>query len=372
MKYLKTILLFLLVTTVLSAQDYHTIELLPNETETVENVDFYVSGIIDNRAYKNNIGIAQKGAFNRKVLSQFSKEFDKELLDYLVTVFPKEENKTPLVLRINQLLILEKTGAFKETGKAIVNLDVLKKQGDTYVLLGSYTSKKEKNSMDVTRKHDDRIRATLKDCLMKYNDTDPSQIINKPITLITQSKPVIFDEPIAKGFFVSFLELYNNQSFSDSTIQFKDNKHRTNKLFLKDREHKRAMYYAFSDGEDIYLNASNYSGEKHFVKTKRVDDFLLFNDNFIHADDVGGMTLAFGVLGTLASNKNTNVLLDLTSGQYHNISISKIKLLLKKEHPDLFKKYKGENNNTENVFEVFAELYKRSDRNFVNDIIKSE
>ncbi len=107
------------------ARDYHIINLMPLEDDTVADVNFFVSKVIDNRIYKDNLGIAQKGVFNKKVLSIFEYPFEEELTDYFSAIFPKSSSKTPVVVRINQLLISEHTGAFKETGKATVNLDVL-------------------------------------------------------------------------------------------------------------------------------------------------------------------------------------------------------------------------------------------------------
>ncbi len=357
--------------TLAQQREFHVIELLPNETETAEAVDFYIKDIIDNRIYKGNIGIAQKGAFNRKVLSRFSKAFDKEVLDYLQTVFPQDTSKVGLTLRINQLLISENTGAFKETGKAIINLDVLVERNDEIGLLGSYSSMREKNSMDVTRKHDDRIRGVFKDCMMEFNATDWKRIDPKPLSLELPKEPILLSQKPSSGFFKSFMEFYNNQTFEDATITFKDNRHRPGKLFLEDRDHKRALYYAYSDGTDIYINAANYSGEKHFVKTSKVNRFLLFNDAFVNQEDVGGMSLAFGVLGVLASNKQTNVLMDLYSGEYHAIDRLKIKALLKEKYPDHYKSLKKKPNDVLLLKSILEELFEKEDEKKLIGILKA-
>ena len=358
-KLILSILLLVISSALVNAQKskIHVIELLPNDTEKKENVDFYISEVIDNRVQKNNIGIAQKGVFNKKVLSKFNKAFSQEILDYLVTVFPEDINKKALVLRINQLLIFENTGAFKETGKAIVTLDILEKEDSGYVLLESFSAFREKNSMDVTGKHDDRIRAVLKDCLMQFNSLDWKSITPKAISNIESKLPKLFTEKPVKGFYKSFLELYNNQTFRDSSIVFKDNSHRPQKLFLSDRTHKKALYYAYSDGENVYLNAANYSGEKHFVKTKQIDKYLLFNDTFVHQDKVGTMSLAFGVLGVLASNHQDHILLDLLSGQFHVLNRKKIVGLLNKiEFRELYKLYRSKPNDIEVMHSILKKL----------------
>ncbi len=370
----KALVIIVLMSSVVNfcqAQDYHIINLLPLEEDTVENVNFYVSKIIDNRIYKDNLGIAQKGVFNKKVLSTFYNPFEEELMDYFNAIFPANTSKSPLVLRINQLLISENTGAFKETGKATVNLDVLTEKDAIYYFLGSFSAYAEKNSVDVTGKHDDRIREILKSCLIQFSELKPNTQMNRPILIENPSSPVILSEPIKKGFYTSFSELYNNQPFQDASIVFKDYSSNQEKLNLEEREHKRALYYAYSDGDYIYLNASNYSGEKHFVKSELIDKYLLFNDTFVNQDKAAGMSLAFGVLGLLMSNEQTNVLLDLYTGQYHSIDGSKIRMLLNDKYPDLYKHVRKNLNNKDLMKSVLLKLLESENKEEVRYILEA-
>ncbi|MBL86404.1 MAG: hypothetical protein CMO82_07080 [Winogradskyella sp.] len=351
----------LLVSFALNAQnkDVHEIELLPNETETVLSTDFYISEIIDNRIIKSNIGIAQKGLMNRKVLSDFSKDFDREILDYLETILPIDSSKTALSLRINQLLISEHTGAFKETGKAIVRLNVLVKLNDSiYGNYGSFEASRSKNSMDVTRKHDDRIRAVLKDCLMQFDSLDREVLVLKKLNPFSPESVKVLNDSIKQGFFETYMELANNSPIRD--INFKiQNRTTDEKLHLKDTIiNKKIMHFAYNDGENTYLNASTYSGERHYVKTDRFDDFLIFSDVFVNQDNVSGMSLAFGVLGVLMSNEHQTVLFDLSTGQFYPMTRTKMRLLLKKDYPEFYKKYKRNSRNHEMNKEIIQSIYK--------------
>ena len=276
-----------------------------------------------------------------------------------------------MVVRVNQLLISEHRGAFKETGKATVNLDVLNFDKNNYILLGSFSAYAEKNSVDVTGKHDDRIREILKSCLIQFSELNPDTQMNRTILLENPSAPVILSEPIKKGFYTSFSELYNNQPFQDASIVFKDYSSNQEKLNLEEREHKRALYYAYSDGDYIYLNASNYSGEKHFVKSELIDKYLLFNDTFVNQDKAAGMSLAFGVLGLLMSNEQTNVLLDLYTGQYHSIDGSKIRMLLNDKYPDLYKHVRKNLNNKDLMKSVLIKLLESENKEEVRYILEA-
>lgn len=362
-----------LVSTFSHAQkkDIHSIELLPNDSETVLVTDFYISEIIDNRILKTNIGIAQKGLMNRKVLSDFSKDFDVELLEYLSTILPVDSTKTALSLRINQLLISEHTGAFKETGKAIVRLDVLEKDNlNNYSALGSFTAERSKNSMDVTRKHDDRIRAVLKDCMVQFDSLDWKSITPDKIDITRPKEAKIINEGVAEGFFKTYTELANNDALSNLTFRVQ-NRSTDEKLHLKDSLNKKITHFAYYDGEAIFLNASTYSGERHYIKTERLDSFLLFTDIFVNQDNVSGMSMAFGVLGVLASNERQTVLFDLNSGQFHALNRSKMRLILKNDYPDLYKKFKRDSRNYELAKEIITGLYEQESPEVFREMISS-
>lgn len=351
--------------------DYHIIELFPIGEDTIPQVDFYVSKIIDNRVYKDNIGIAQKGMFNKKVLSNFNKPLENALMEYLNIICPVDSSKKGLVIRVNQLLISENTGAFKETGKAIVDLDMLENRNGTYYLLGSYSAFVEKNSVDVTRKHDDRIRGVINECLMQFNNSNWKENKGRVLDIEKSNEPHLLNEAFKKGFFISFLELYKNEPFEDETIEFKEADHSSDKLILKERDHKRALYYAYSDGNNIYINAANYSSEKYFVKTELIDRYLLFNDTFVNQNQVAGMSMAFGMLGILASNTQSNVLLDMNTGQYHIIDDNKIKLLLRNNYPDLYEKMKKHPNNLMLLKSILIGLLNGKNSDNVRTILES-
>ncbi|MBR9915525.1 MAG: hypothetical protein GYB32_11980 [Algicola sp.] len=354
---LQIFLLVFICHTYAQKKDVHIIELLPNDTETVMDCDFYIAEIIDNRIIKSNIGIAQKGLMNRKVLSDFSKDFGREILDYLETITPKDSSKQALTLRINQLLISEHTGAFKETGKAVVRLDVLIKNDDAYGKLGSFSDLKTKNSMDVTRKHDDRIRAVLKHCLMQFDSLEWSSIEAKSIDVTKPKVAKILNADIQQGFFETYMELANNNP--DNQVNFEvQNRSTERKLHLKDTENNdKIVDFAYYDGKDLYLNAASYSGERHYIKTERFDQFLIFSDVFVNDDNVAGMSMAFGVLGVLASSERQTVMFDLNSGQFFPMARTKMRLILKEDYPDLYKKFKRDSRNHTLIKEILQTLY---------------
>lgn len=353
------ILQMFLFTLVMSGQKkrVHTVALLPNETVSRIETDFYISEIIDNRLITTNIGIAQKGLLNRKVPAVFSKDFEEEILDYLETVFPKDTTKTALALRINQLLISEHTGALKETGKSIVRLDVLKKiDEDIYGSYGNFSSNAAKNGIDVTGKHDDRIRKVFKESLMQFDSTDWKNMRPKIINIELPVTPKILTEDIQKGFFRTYLELLNNNAINDLEFQIQDRSTRE-KLHLKDSNRNKLIHFAYHDGSNLYLNASTYSGERHYVKTERFDDFLIFSDVFINQDNASEMSFAFGVLGLLSSNERQTVFFDLKTGKFYPFNQRRMKSLLQNDFPKLYRKYRANSRYYDEVKAILKEVY---------------
>lgn len=218
----------------------------------------------------------------------------------------------------------------------------------------------EKNSVDVTAKHDDRIRGILKECLMLFNSTNWRVVEPILIDLEKKGQSKVLVENYKEGFYYSLLELYNNKTIIDRAYSVDERKSNGDKLFLKSDEQGKAMYFAYSDGDDLYLNAAIYSADRHYIKTYKFDEFVLFNDVFVNDDKVMGWSYALGLLGQLVSTENQNVLMDLNTGEIFTLSKKKMKLILGKKYPKLLKQYY---NNSKDVNEVL---------NILNYVLENE
>ncbi|WP_335965383.1 hypothetical protein [Galbibacter sp. PAP.153] len=354
----------------------HVVDLLDFKDEEVLHASFYIDNVVDNRIYKENIGFAQKGPFNKDVPAVFPDSLSVTLQNYFNRRLPnKNDSLSAITIRINQLLVSEKTGFASETGTAIINMDFLKKKsGNTYYLLDSYVKSITKNAvMDATSKHDDRLRELLNDGLNQFNkniatlskETNVISIENKTII-----SPLIEGVPPKEGFYPSFSELYRNQSILDSGL--KEKKRKDDKLYFESDNKKEPSFYAYSNGSDIYLNATIYSEDKHYIKTKRVDDFLLFNDTFVNENSVAALSFTFGLMGALIGNQNNNVLLDLSTGKYYLLSGSKMKALLNGLNKNLFKLYKKNDRNTEEIAKLLEYVFENTpDKEKAKAIIRS-
>jgi len=142
MKLKFTLLIVLFFSIVVNAQvrKKNKINLEKVTIDVIDNTSFYIQKIIDNRFQKEGIGIVQKTLTNDRSITVFEHKFEDELLQYISKIVIPSDLKTPLIVRVNDLLIYEETKAFNENGYAYVYLDVFDYKDGIHKCLGSYTA----------------------------------------------------------------------------------------------------------------------------------------------------------------------------------------------------------------------------------------
>lgn len=358
----KLAVIFLLLAVALSAQNKTEYKLisLEDENDVPLESQFYIENVYDGRQLKNSIGMIQKGITNRKVLANFEKPLETEIRDYMAKIYPKREGAVPVSLRVNELYISEYTEAATETGYASIVADVIEYKNNGEYIAGTYSSTIEGTGMDVTRKHDDRIKKALQQCMGRYIVTPPEEKLaipydkNAPIMGRVALKP-------EKGIYVSYKDLISNKPNEASNYYLKskeDKYHLVNSTTGKKEEN----YYAYSDGEDVYLNVSRYALSKYYAKTYRIADKYFINDVHISEDKAVNMGAVFGLVGLLSmmaldmDETNIPMMIDVNTGQPYFLEKSTIKTMLG-ERPDLLKEYKKSNRTTEDVRNIFIKFY---------------
>lgn len=334
---------------------YHLIS-LENEKDTPLEFRYYVENVYDGRQFKENIGTVQKGAFNTKMLARFEKPFEQEIKDYLVKVLPKNENTKPISLRINDLFVSELTEAVSETGFASVIADVIVNiEGQDYIV-GTVAANVESSGMDVTGKHDDRIKLALQKCIARF-EIMPEDEFTK--VTFNANEPIVKREAgkAPKGIYVSYTDMLKGKPIDDANYYLKAD---GNKYYLINNvtSKKAEYYYAYSDGETVYLNVSKYATEKFYAKTEMIAGKYFIEDVVYNANNTAMMTVMFGIMGTLMSSGETHVpmLIDGDSGQPFFLSNSEVKTLLS-PYPDLLKQYKKSKRTTGDVKTALIKYY---------------
>lgn len=340
-----------------SATTYHLIS-LSGEAAEAAPMPFYVAGVYDGRQFTDNIGTVQKGIANRPVLARFEKPFMEETSQYLLAAYPKKEGAYPVWVRINDLYISEYTDKNEETGYASVMMDVMTKKNDTLYIEGTYGGNIEGTGMDVTRKHNVRIRQAFNKCLGLYEITPPEEKTREVFT----EENIKRDIPVkpATGVYSSYMDMVKNKPLANDTYYLKQDK---DKYYIinKTNSQKCSNFYAYSDGETVYLNVTKYANEKYYAKTERIADKYFIEkvayDQFKAISQVAMFQL-FGYYGGAAiiDDITMPMLADCYSGQPFFLSKSGIKTLLAPQ-PQLLDEYKKSKKTAEAIKRVVTKYY---------------
>lgn len=330
MKKINFILLFLVSTNFIFAQKQHKVTLTPS-TINLQSRQFFVKDIIDARPNKETIGYAQKGLSNRRVNANFSEPFTVHLQKAFDKMMPAQEGLTPVLAKVHNLYVSETTTAWKETGIAEIGIEFL--SIDSTSSYGFYQAVEKKNGADVTKNHDKRILTALTSCL--------TQLTNKwdmPNTEVLDFTTVVFDpnQPIKKGVYLSFSDFILNEPLDtiEVAIEKLNKKADLYKITHTKTEKKLKKVYGVFDGTDFYLNAAQYSYQTHFTKAQFKGRFIYFEDKVSNT----GATIAFGLIGALASAKTIGVVLDTETGLISELTRDYLAIILK-EYPELRKMY---------------------------------
>jgi hypothetical protein len=339
---------------------YHTIS-LRDKNDLPIGLDFYIEKVYDGRQFKENIGTVQKGAFNTKVLSNFEKPFTDELYDYLSIVCPKQENKKKIAIRINDLYVSELTRSFSETGYATIVLDIIEQRNDVNYSVGTFSSTIESNGMDVTNKHDERLKEVLQNCLSEYIKTEEK---NKTLMLFDPNQHAnrtISATPL-KGIYLTYNDVLNNKPLDDSNFSVSD-KNDKYILINNTTKLKELNYYGFSDGQNFFINVSKYARDRYYAKTDIIGNKYYIENVLYNPNNAIAMVAMFGLIGvaiaSAASDSSVPMLIDCYSGQPSFLSNSEIKAMLL-PYPALLKEYKNSNKNNQDKKYILKKYFDQS------------
>lgn len=332
---------------------YHTISLM-DKNDTPIGLNFSISKVYDGRQFKENIGIVQKGPFNKKVLANFEKPLEEEFFNYLSVILPSA-NKN-IAIRINDLYISEFTKAFSETGFATIVLDVIEQKEDIDYIVGTYSYTAEGNGVDVTAKHDNRLKGALIQILTEYKMTSPDKktMINFDPNQVVANKNLV-DTP-KKGIYLTYADVLNEKPFVEDFIATNKNE----KFYIMDASRKdKSNYFGFSDGNNFYINVSKYANAKFYAKTSIVGNKYFVEDVIYDPNSVVAAGAMFGLVGVLIASSGSGsvpMLIDCYSGQPIFLSNSEIKTLLKPQ-PELYKEYKESKKSSQDIKSVLEKYY---------------
>lgn len=291
------------------------------------STNFYISEIIDARPLKENIGVAQRGMFNKQVSAQFSEDFIPHLQSYFNGLLPSEASKTPLILKVHQLYISERTAAMSELGSCDVNLEFLKEENGRQYSLGQFSSKVENGGLDVTAGHDKRIKQAIQECVEQFalSNWDDSEVENVLVQNEQHFQPL---ENLKKGLYHHFGELKSNSPKTDipyySKMISQSKKAQHYQVFESNKKKRIKNLFGYSDGTHVYLNASRYTQGEYFIQSKMIGRYIYFEDQYASS----AATAAGGLVGTLVSMRHLGIILDTQTGITTVLNNRNMELLL--------------------------------------------
>ena len=314
----------------------HLITLKP---EADLNFDFYVTEVQDVRQIRGNIGIAQTGLMNKQVPANFSEDFSHHLKAYFNSILPEKSIAQPLIVKVHKLYISERTAAMSELGSCEVSLEFLKSENGNMYSFGTFQSSVEGKGMDVTPKHDDRIKEAIKNCITKFI---ASNWQNSEIAEVTSDLKVKnqFDvkQILKAGLYFDFEDLVNNSPKQDLPYRTKkiseNNKSEHFQVLQQERKKRVKNLFGYSDGKNIYLNATRYTQSEYFIKSKFIGRYIYFEDQYSSPT----ATAAFGLIGAAVSNRHTGIVLDTKTGITTVLNNKNMENLLK-DYPELLNEY---------------------------------
>nr|WP_309759109.1 DUF6563 family protein [Flavobacterium sp.] len=338
--------------------EFHLIS-LKDKSDKALGFDFYVEKVYDGRQFKENIGTVQKGGFNRKVLANFEKSLSEEFFDYLSIICPKDEKKPKISIRVNDLFISELTRAMSETGYATIEIDVIESKEGTDYIVGSYIATTESNGMDVTGKHDERLKKVLQECLTNYLKTNVSEKTKVAFEVDQNIKNKTIVNLPPKGVYLTYLDVLNGKPNDDANFEIVNKKERFY-LLNKVTRSEEMNYYGFSDGENFYINVSKYASSRYYSKTEIINSKYFIENVIYNPNNAIAMGAMFGLIGvaiaSASSDSSIPMLIDCYTGQPSFLSNGEMKAMLS-SYPELLQEYKNSDKSSYAKKNILKKLY---------------
>lgn len=327
--------------------------------------NFNYSGVIDRRLIKENVGYVQIGLSNKRVPALFEGKFEEVIEAQVPKVILDDADGEKIYFVFHALNVGERISGMSERGSCRMEIEFVKKIDSTYYSYGTFTSEVEGKGMDVTGGHDRRILQALKECIIGFESSILSNNSAVEIFELEETSfPYNYNEVPAKGMYSSFPKMAKNEPMENFDIQFSririDSKHKNNaegekyKLKILNKEDKKKRIIYISNGKEIFMHASRFSYATYYLKSKHIGRYIYFEDRF--PSQMAGY--AFGLIGTIASNKLRGILLDTSNGQVVLLNKSIVYNLVK-EYKDISKPFVNSKKKTEDMEAAIVALNKK-------------
>ncbi len=151
---------------------------LKQEKFIIPHQDFYIANVTDNREKKDDIGFVYKGLFNKKTRAYFKGGLEYQFSKYLSNNQTDRILNEPIVLKVVEFNISEKTNSVYEFGYVNIKAEFYRIEDDNlkkvFEIETSETGSAmdNENGFDVTKGHEQRIRKVLIKCLEEFSKSN--------------------------------------------------------------------------------------------------------------------------------------------------------------------------------------------------------
>ncbi len=350
---------------------------MSKEKIIINDFNYSITKILDQRLNRFLIGSVQKGLANKRFPADFENNLPNEF-GTLITNSNLNSNKSnELVIIINSLWIDERTSAFEEIGLVDLDFYIAKTIDSSYVILDEQDISTTKNTFDATSGHSKRIAEAIEIGLNNFNKLNPQKYLNEKYLEKKYNKDstIAKCKCIKKGIFNTSADLLHNETNKNKTFFDKVEYTEINasiKDSLKIKEVRKI--FAFSDGIDIYINSMCYGNYEprnnkkmgyQFGKAKLNGTLIIIDDKINDMMGKVAMTSAFGLLGALASSNmkiEAKFFMDLRKGAVLPLKVKYVEMALE-EFPELLQKFKKSRQDDFAIIAFLNEMNRRLDEN---------
>ena len=337
-------------TTIIAQKPYNVV--LKNEQIKIPVCDFQIDSIIDNRHHQRGIGMIKKGRKDRSIPTFFENNFN-TLKDYFSKNLPVKQDKlTPIFIVINRFWIWEEINTISSYGHFELAIEFCKKDS-TQKLISLYTFEKsvEQIDSDLPNSHEERIRQVFTEVLANFTKIDIENIkgVVKNMAIVNPQNSLNQLEEIDAGIYETRTDFINRTpsklSHTAKILQVEGNKNRF--FLINSLTSTNSKIYAYSDGKDIYLNASSYAQPvfDQYSKILEKGRFVLVEDYVPQQYNPSAtlLTYSFGIAGALAAyalteSEEKGVVIDLKRGYCFVFTYDNMNYVVS-EFPDIQKKW---------------------------------
>ncbi len=365
MKSLLTASMLLLFCNLSTAQkNFYTIKFKASVKQFKASFNF--AGVIDRRLVKEHVGYARIGINNRIVPAWLEGPFEEEMAKQVERIILSDEQAEDIYFVFHEMNVNEQLSGMSEKGICRAEIEFIKQDNGIYYSLGSFSSEIQGKGLDVTGGHDKRILQALEACIIEF---EKSRKDGNPVVEVFDfeetTAPYDYTSAPVKGMYSSFAKMGKNEPMEDFDIQFSririNSKHKNKaegikynlKILNKEDKKKRIMF--ISNGTDIFMHASRYSYFQYYLKSKHLGRYIYFEDRF--PSQAAGM--AFGLTGTIASNKLRSIILDTSNGKVILLNKNNLSGFLGEEHKEITKAFAKSKKKTEDVEAAIVALNKK-------------